>query len=202
MTRVFAICCSIAQPSERWLAQAMGLMLPKNTPRRQLPDEATLESRMDCMKVTSSYSCAALNNVNLDAILDDIKCNLRKEQHTVLELNWHVLYHVLAPIQVRPPSPQWSIPITASRLCFCGRSSQECSLCACAYTCMRFRSAVTRGNIWQATVSDLNFRDRVACSLEWHSAKVLNNNKTNLCQAFPSAENLTLQCLAGRRLPF
>ena len=81
--------------------QAMGLMLPKNTPRRQLPDEATLESRMDCMKVTSSYSCAALNNVNLDAILDDIKCNLRKEQHIVLELNWHVLYHVLAPIQVR-----------------------------------------------------------------------------------------------------
>ena len=78
-------------------------MLPKNTSRRQLPDETTLESRMDCMKVTSSYSCAALNNVNLDAILDDIKCNLRKEQHTVLELNWHVLYHVLAPIQVIPP---------------------------------------------------------------------------------------------------
>ena len=74
-------------------------MLPKNV-RRQLPDETTLESRMDCMKVTSSYSCAALNNVNLDAILDDIKGNLRKEQHTVLELNWHVLYHVLAPIQV------------------------------------------------------------------------------------------------------
>ena len=85
--------------------QAMSLMLPKNTPRRQLPDEATLESRMDCMKVTSSYSCAALNNVNLDAILDDIKCNLRKEQHTVLELNWHVLYHVLAPIQVIPSAP-------------------------------------------------------------------------------------------------
>ena len=82
----------------------MSLMLPKNTPRRQLPDEATLESRMDCMKVTSSYSCAALNNVNLDAILDDIKCNLRKEQHTVLELNWHVLYHVLAPIQVSLPA--------------------------------------------------------------------------------------------------
>ena len=82
------------------LPQAMSLMLPKNVSRRQLPDETTLESRMDCMKVTSSYSCAALNNVNLDAILDDIKGNLRKEQHTVLELNWHVLYHVLAPIQV------------------------------------------------------------------------------------------------------
>lgn len=87
-------------------AQAMSLMLPKNVSRRQLPDEATLESRMDCMRLTSSYSCAALNNVNLDAILDDIKCNLRKEQHIVLELNWHVLYHVLAPIQVNIPSPR------------------------------------------------------------------------------------------------
>ena len=82
--------------------QAMSLMLPKNVSRRQLPDESTLESRMDCMKITSTYACAALNNVNLDAILDDIKSNLRKEQHTVLELNWHVLDHVLAPIQVRP----------------------------------------------------------------------------------------------------
>ncbi|CAL5229307.1 g12609 [Coccomyxa viridis] len=90
---------NLYEDRQRLNLSAMSLMLPKNTPRRQLPDEATLESRMDCMKVTSSYSCAALNNVNLDAILDDIKCNLRKEQHTVLELNWHVLYHVLAPIQ-------------------------------------------------------------------------------------------------------
>lgn len=92
-----------AQHCPSWyfgLPQAMSLMLPKNVSRRQLPDEATLDSRMDCLKITSSYSCAALNNVNLDAILDDIKGNLRKEQHTVLELNWHVLYHVLAPIQV------------------------------------------------------------------------------------------------------
>ena len=35
----------------RCTAQAMSLMLPKNTPRRQLPDDTTLESRMDCMKV-------------------------------------------------------------------------------------------------------------------------------------------------------
>lgn len=81
------------------LEQAMGLMLPKNVPRRQIPDAYTLESKMDCMKITSSYSCAALSNVHLDAILDDIKCNLRKEQRTVMELNYMTMHKVLTPIQ-------------------------------------------------------------------------------------------------------
>ena len=45
--------------------QAMSLMLPKNLPRRQLPDAATLESRMDCMRLTASYSAAALSNVQV-----------------------------------------------------------------------------------------------------------------------------------------
>ncbi len=86
--------------------QAMSLMLPKNIPRRdqQLPNAETLESRMDCMRITNSYGQCANSAVQLDHILDDIKCNLRKEQHTVLELNWHVLYHVLAPIQVSLPA--------------------------------------------------------------------------------------------------
>ena len=66
----------------------------------------------------SACSCAAANNVELDKILDDIKCNLKKEQRIVLELNWHVLYKVLAPIQVSPafqawpaasPLPHWSL---------------------------------------------------------------------------------------------
>ena len=132
--------CSTGQHSDCCPAQAMGLMLPKNTPRRQLPDETTLESRMDCMKVTSSYSCAALNNVNLDAILDDIKGNLRKEQHTVLELNWHVLYHVLAPIQVSFLPPQYLTLIlilnAGSRLDCIRRLKRRRSLFACAYTCL------------------------------------------------------------------
>lgn len=81
-------------------AQAMSLMLPKDVGRRQIPDAATLESRMDCMRITSSYSCAALNNVHLDSILDDIKCNLRKEQRTVMELNYMTMHKVLTPIQV------------------------------------------------------------------------------------------------------
>ena len=89
-------------------AQAMSLMLPKNVGRRQIPDASTLESRMDCMKVTSSYSCVALSNVHLDSILDDIKGNLRKEQRTVMELNYTTMHKVLTPIQVRsllPHSP-------------------------------------------------------------------------------------------------
>ena len=52
-------------------------------------------------------SCAAANNVQLDKILDDIKCNLKKEQRIVLELNWHVLYKVLSPIQVSPAFQTW-----------------------------------------------------------------------------------------------
>lgn len=76
-------------------------MLPKNVGRRQIPDASTLESRMDCMKITSSYSCAALNNVHLDSLLDDIKCNLRKEQRTVMELNYMTMHSLLTPIQVR-----------------------------------------------------------------------------------------------------
>lgn len=82
------------------LSQAMSLMLPKNVGRRQIPDASTLESKMDCMKITSSYSCAALSNVHLDSLLDDIKCNLRKEQRTVMELNYTTMNKVLTPIQV------------------------------------------------------------------------------------------------------
>ena len=37
----------------------------------------------------------------LDQILDDIKCNLRKEQRTVMELSWITVHKVLTPIQVR-----------------------------------------------------------------------------------------------------
>ena len=42
--------------------QAMSLMLPKNVSRR-LPDDNTLESRMDCLKVTSSYRWAPLPRI-------------------------------------------------------------------------------------------------------------------------------------------
>ncbi len=42
-------------------------MLPKNLPQRRLPDAATLESRMDCMRLTASYSAAALSNVQVHA---------------------------------------------------------------------------------------------------------------------------------------
>jgi hypothetical protein len=90
--------------------QAMSLMLPKNTPRRQIPDANTLESKMDCMKITSSYSCAALNNVQLDSILDDIKGNLRKEQRTVMELNYTTMHKVLTPIQVLLRVPSSGLP--------------------------------------------------------------------------------------------
>ena len=83
----------------------MALMLPKNVGRRQIPDASTLESRMDCMKITSSYSCVALSNVHLDSILDDIKSNLRKEQRTVMELNYTSMHKVLTPIQVRSLFP-------------------------------------------------------------------------------------------------
>ncbi|CAL8464951.1 g4486 [Coccomyxa elongata] len=84
---------------QRLNLQAMSLMLPKNVGRRQIPDASTLESRMDCMKITSSYSCVALSNVHLDSILDDIKSNLRKEQRTVMELNYTTMHKVLTPIQ-------------------------------------------------------------------------------------------------------
>ena len=59
------------------------------------------------ISLLSACSCAAANNVELDKILDDIKCNLKKEQRIVLELNWHVLYKVLAPIQVSPAFQVW-----------------------------------------------------------------------------------------------
>ena len=87
-------------------AQAMSLMLPKNLPRRergqqQLPNAETLESRMDCMRITNSYGQCANSAVQLDHILDDIKCNLRKEQRTVMEQSWYTMHKVLTPIQVR-----------------------------------------------------------------------------------------------------
>ncbi|KAK9917755.1 hypothetical protein WJX75_007864 [Coccomyxa subellipsoidea] len=90
---------SLFEDRQRLNLQAMSLMLPKNVGRRQIPDASTLESRMDCMKITSSYSCAALNNVHLDSLLDDIKCNLRKEQRTVMELNYMTMHSLLTPIQ-------------------------------------------------------------------------------------------------------
>ena len=81
----------------------MSLMLPKNIPRRdqQLPNAETLESRMDCMRITNSYGQCANSAVQLDHILDDIKCNLRKEQRTVMEQSWYTMHKVLTPIQVR-----------------------------------------------------------------------------------------------------
>lgn len=91
-------------------------MLPKNVGRRQLPDASTLESRMDCMKITSSYSCVALSNVHLDSILDDIKGNLRKEQRTVMELNYTTMNKVLTPIQVCCLLPHSHHACTASSL--------------------------------------------------------------------------------------
>ena len=64
-------------------------------------------SQLTDISLLSACSCAAANNVELDKILDDIKCNLKKEQRIVLELNWHVLYKVLAPIQVSPAFHIW-----------------------------------------------------------------------------------------------
>ena len=55
--------------------------------------------------------------MELDKILDDIKCNLKKEQRIVLELNWHVLYKVLAPIQVSPAFQVWP-PAPAVARCY------------------------------------------------------------------------------------
>ena len=68
------------------------------------------------VSLLSACSCAAANNVELDKILDDIKCNLKKEQRIVLELNWHVLYKVLAPIQVSPTSQAWPAAPAAAHL--------------------------------------------------------------------------------------
>ena len=57
--------------------QAMSLMLPKNVSRR-LPDDNTLESRMDCLKVTSSYRSASLSQICKDEALMVI-CKIRYE---------------------------------------------------------------------------------------------------------------------------
>ena len=40
--------------------------------------------------------------MRLGHILDDIKCNLRKEQRTVMEQSWYTMHRVLTPIQVCP----------------------------------------------------------------------------------------------------
>ena len=48
--------------------QAMSLMLPKNVSRR-LPDDNTLESRMNCLKVTSSYRWAPLSGLCKEDIM-------------------------------------------------------------------------------------------------------------------------------------
>lgn len=39
--------------------------------------------------------------------LDKIKCNLRKEQRTVMELNFVTMHRILSPLQVGPQS-LWS----------------------------------------------------------------------------------------------
>ena len=49
----------------------MSLMLPKNVSRR-LPDDNTLESRMNCLKVTSSYRWAALSQTLLEGFYDGV----------------------------------------------------------------------------------------------------------------------------------
>ena len=43
--------------------------------------------------------------------LDKIKCNLRKEQRTVMELNFVTMHRILSPLQVGPrslPQSLWS----------------------------------------------------------------------------------------------
>ena len=56
--------------------QAMSLMLPKNVSRR-LPDDNTLESRMDCLKVTSSYRSAPLSGLcQEEALMVECDCAL------------------------------------------------------------------------------------------------------------------------------
>ncbi|KAA6417573.1 MAG: hypothetical protein FRX49_12448 [Trebouxia sp. A1-2] len=77
--------------------QAMGLMLPR-CPENASQAKSSLEGKLDCMSL-NGYSYTARENVDLNSTLDKIKCNLRKEQRTVMELNFVTMHRILSPLQ-------------------------------------------------------------------------------------------------------
>ena len=74
-----------------------------------------------------SGSCADSGNPGLSyhhsvflcSTLDKIKCNLRKEQRTVMELNFVTMHRILSPLQVCPGSCGQSLSSLCCSVTFC-----------------------------------------------------------------------------------
>lgn len=86
---------TVYQERQELNMQAMRLMLPR-CPESQA--KSGLEGKLDCMSL-NGYSHTARENVDLNSVLDKIKCNLRKEQRTVMELNFVTMHRILSPLQ-------------------------------------------------------------------------------------------------------
>jgi hypothetical protein len=82
--------------------QAMGMMLPTpakgDVHSRMTGGDPTLEGKMACMSIGSYLDCAR-NTLQLDAVLDALKDNLREEQKQFMEHKMVVLHRVLSPVQ-------------------------------------------------------------------------------------------------------
>ncbi|KAK9837323.1 hypothetical protein WJX81_006202 [Elliptochloris bilobata] len=88
---------TLYEDRQRLNMQAMSLMLPPAVQREDAPDDP-VAAKLECMTLNGYMHCAR-THVRLDEVLDTIRDNLRREQKTVMELNFVTMNRVLSPIQ-------------------------------------------------------------------------------------------------------
>ncbi|CAD7696751.1 unnamed protein product [Ostreobium quekettii] len=78
--------------------KAMGLMLPHPLSEKDGPFDATIDGKINCQQQRGYHRCKDGDN-QLTLVLNEIRENLLREQHSFMEMVTHLLSHILDPVQ-------------------------------------------------------------------------------------------------------